>query len=132
MSFNNINRNSKIWKPEQADVINNIINRITENINSLDVPDLDYKSQVVEIPVLNALSNNSLKIDDRYLMSFSFNDYTKIKVPLLNGCIFDVVLKAFNNENNYEVFLLKNGRLKQLSDFSTTGPYFVKLNIVQS
>lgn len=130
MSFNNINRNSKNWKPEQADVINNIINRVTENINSLDVPDLDYKSNVKEIPVLNSLSNNSIKIDNRYFMSFSFDDYTKIKIPLLNGCIFNIVLKAFNNENNYEVFMLKNGRLVKLSDFGTTGPYFIKTGIV--
>lgn len=131
MSFNNINRNSKLWKPEQADVINNIINRITENINSLDVPDLDYKSQVVEVPVLNSISNNSIKIDNQYYLSFSFNDYSKIKIPLLNGCIFNVVLKAFNSESNYEVFLLKNGKLKKLSDFGTSGPYHVKFNIVQ-
>lgn len=131
MSFNNIDRNDKNWKPNQADTINNIINKITETINNLDVTDIDYKSKCSEIIVNGASSNNSLLIDNTYNISFTFTDYKLVNIPILKGCIFNVIIKAWNDNGQYQVFSLKNGKLVQLSDYDADAPFHCKFTIVQ-
>lgn len=130
MSFNNINRNDKKWQPEQADKINNIVNRITENVNKLEVPDLERKATVNKIIVNGAINNSSIKIDSIVILRFSFTDASKIDIPMVKGCIFDVYLKAYNSNGQYEIFRLNKGKLKQISNYNTVGPYYVKIEII--
>lgn len=130
MSFNNINRNDKKWKPQQADKINNIINRITENINSLEVPDLERVATVNKIIIDGAINNSSIKINNIITLRFSFTDESKIDIPMIKGCIFNVFVKAYNNNGQYEIFRLNNGKLKKVSDYKTTGPYYIKIDLI--
>lgn len=130
MSFNNINRNDKKWKPEQADKINNIVNRITENVNTLKVPDLEIKATVNKIIVNGSINNSSIKIDNIIILRYSFTDASKIDIPIIKDCIFDIYLKAYNSNGQYEIFRLNKGQLKQVSDYKTNGPYYVKIEII--